>query len=248
MENKVLAVIEGFEISDKDLEVLIKRYPEDKRQELETEEAKKQLLEQTIGFELLNNFGKEIGLDKTEQYKLAVESYAKELLIQMTMDKVLSEVTITADDVRKYYDENKEKFMDAPTISAKHILVETEEEVKNIKAEIDSGKITFEDAAKKYSTCPSNAEGGSLGVFGQGMMVPEFEDVAFNSEVNVVTEPVKTQFGYHLILVDAKNDTKAKEFEEVKETIHAGLTQEAQYKKYKDILKELEGKYKVERM
>lgn len=248
MENKVLAVVEGFEITDQDLDLIIRKYPEDKREYLSTEDGKKKLLEQTIGFELLNKFGEEVELNKTDEFKIAMESYSKELLIQMAMNKVLSEVTITDVDAQKYYDNNKDMFREQPTVSAKHILVEKEEEAKKIKSEIDAGEITFEKAAMKYSTCPSNADGGSLGVFGRGMMVPEFEEVAFNSEVNVVTEPVKTQFGYHLILVDAKNDTKIKEFEEVKEPILQQLNQEAQYNKYQDVLKDLEGKYKVQRM
>ena len=165
MENKVLAVVEGFEITDQDLDLIIGKYPEDKREYLSTEDGKKKLLEQTIGFELLNKFGEEVELNKTDEFKIAMESYSKELLIQMAMNKVLSEVTITDVDAQKYYDNNKDMFREQPTVSAKHILVEKEEEAKKIKSEIDAGEITFEKAAMKYSTCPSNADGGSLGVF-----------------------------------------------------------------------------------
>ena len=69
-----------------------------------------------------------------------------------------------------------------------------------------SNELTFEEAAVKYSTCPSKEEGGNLGSFGRGMMVPEFEEAAFNLDLNVVSEPVQTQFGYHLIKVEDKND------------------------------------------
>lgn len=89
-------------------------------------------------------------------------------------------------------------------VSAKHILVQTQEEAIEIKAQIDENKITFEDAAKKYSMCPSKQSGGDLGYFPRGVMVKPFEEAAFSAEVNKVTEPVETQFGWHLIKVTDK--------------------------------------------
>jgi len=94
---------------------------------------------------------------------------------------------------------------DFKEVRAAHILVPTKEEADNIKSGIESGKIAFEEAAVEFSMCPSGARGGDLGYFGKGMMVKEFEDAAFNGEVDKVTEPVKTQFGWHLIkVVDKK--------------------------------------------
>ena len=83
--------------------------------------------------------------------------------------------------------------------SARHLLVSSESECEQIKKDIQEGKISFEDAAKKYSQCPSGSRGGDLGTFSQGQMVPEFDKVVFNDELNVVHGPVKTQFGYHLL-------------------------------------------------
>ena len=89
-------------------------------------------------------------------------------------------------------------------VRAQHILVKTEDEAKNLKTDIENGKITFEDAAKQYSQCPSGTKGGDLGFFGRGMMVKEFEDASFNSEKGKVSNPVQTQFGWHLIKVTDK--------------------------------------------
>lgn len=86
-------------------------------------------------------------------------------------------------------------------VRAEHILVKTEQEANEIKSEIEAGKITFEDAAVKYSFCPSKANGGDLGYFGRGMMVKEFEIASFDGEVGRVSNPVQTQFGWHLIKV-----------------------------------------------
>lgn len=88
--------------------------------------------------------------------------------------------------------------------SARHLLVQSESECQQIKKDITEGKITFEEAAKKHSLCPSGARGGDLGTFSQGQMVPEFDKVVFNDELNKVHGPVQTQFGYHLLEVTSR--------------------------------------------
>ena len=92
---------------------------------------------------------------------------------------------------------------DYDTVCASHILVPTEMDAIKIKSQINSYE-DFQYYAKKYSKCPSGAEGGNLGCFGKGMMVKPFEDAAFNGNIGEVSDPVKTQFGYHLIWVTAK--------------------------------------------
>ena len=91
-------------------------------------------------------------------------------------------------------------------VEASHILVKTENEARDIKAEIENGSIDFPHAAGKYSFCPSGGDGGDLGRFTRGQMVKPFEDAAFELEVGKVSEPVQTQFGWHLILVTAKDE------------------------------------------
>ncbi|WP_238883125.1 peptidylprolyl isomerase [Clostridium sp. YIM B02551] len=247
MENKVLAIVAGNEITEKDLNEAISKYPADRRGMLASEEGKKQLLEQVISFELMYNFGKENSLDNTKEFEQEVEKFKKELLTQMVINKVVSEVTVTDDDALKFYNENKEMFLEPDTVTAKHILVPSEEECNAIKDEIEAGSITFEEAAAKYSTCPSKEQGGNLGSFSRGMMVPEFEESAFNAEIGKVTESVKTQFGYHLIKVESKNPAKELGFEEVKDGVINQLIQQNQQKKYFDLVDELSKKYGVER-
>jgi peptidyl-prolyl cis-trans isomerase C len=92
------------------------------------------------------------------------------------------------------------------TASARHILVADENTCNELKNKISKGEMTFEEAASKYSQCPSSSEGGNLGTFGEGQMVPEFDKVVFNDEVGVVHGPVKTQFGYHLLEVTQRKD------------------------------------------
>ena len=88
-------------------------------------------------------------------------------------------------------------------VRASHILVEDEETAKKLKADIEKGA-DFAKVAKKHSLCPSSAQGGDLGFFGKGQMVRQFEDAAFSLPVGVVSAPIKTEFGYHLIVVTEK--------------------------------------------
>lgn len=89
--------------------------------------------------------------------------------------------------------------------SARHILVDTEEQCLTLKQQIEAGE-NFTDVAKAHSNCPSKAEGGALGSFGRGQMVQEFDEVVFTAELNKVQGPVKTQFGYHLVEVTARSE------------------------------------------
>jgi len=89
--------------------------------------------------------------------------------------------------------------------SARHILVQTEEECNELKSQIEGGA-DFAELAKEHSKCPSGTSGGELGVFGPGQMVKEFDEVVFSAELNKVQGPVKTQFGYHLLEITNRTD------------------------------------------
>ncbi len=132
------------------------------------------------------------------------------------------------------------------TASARHILVADEAVCNELKEKINAGEISFEDAAKENSTCPSGAEGGALGTFGQGQMVPEFSKAAWalnNGEVT--TTPVKTQFGYHVIYLESKAEEKPSAYEQVKEKIIATLKQQQFAAKITEVAKELKSKAKI---
>ena len=98
------------------------------------------------------------------------------------MHNLLKNVTVTEDESLDFYNENKHMFIEPETIKASHILVNDEEQAKEIAKEINDG-LSFEEAAEKYSNCPSNAKGGDLGYFTKGKMVPEFEMAAFDMEI-----------------------------------------------------------------
>ncbi|QFU02037.1 Peptidyl-prolyl cis-trans isomerase C [Halomonas sp. THAF5a] len=88
--------------------------------------------------------------------------------------------------------------------SARHILVDSEAKCNELKAEIEAGR-DFAEVAREHSNCPSGRQGGELGTFGPGQMVPEFDKVVFSADLNQVQGPVKTQFGYHLLEVTSRS-------------------------------------------
>lgn len=245
MENKILASVNGVNITESDLNAVVARYPQDRRGFLTTEQGKRQLLNEIVSFELMYNMGKEMNLENSKEYQKQLEGIKKELLTQVTINKVLSEVTVTDEETQKAYEANKEAYQEPPMISAKHILVDSQDKAENILNEINSGAISFEDAASKYSSCPSKEQGGNLGQFSRGMMVPEFEEAAFQMEVGDLSAPVQTQFGWHLIKLEEKTPETNRGFEEVQHQVMQQLIQERQNNKFAELVKELSDKYGV---
>lgn len=245
MDNKVLALVNGKEITQEIFDFTISKFPEERKNHFTTDSGSKELLDQIISWELVYNYAKDSGLEKNDNYLFQLEEAKKAIMGQIVIQEVLSKVAIDDKEVLDYYNQNIDYFNESEQISAKHILVATEEKANEVLEAINKG-ISFEDAAIEYSSCPSKEKGGSLGIFGRGMMVPEFEEVAFNAEIGVITKPVKTQFGYHLILVEQKIEPKTKSFEEVKDMIKSHMIQEKQNHTYMEFINNLKNKYSVE--
>lgn len=245
MENKILASVNGNDITQHDVDMAMTRFPQQNQEYFASEIGREQLLEQLISFELLHKFAMDEKLEETEEFKTQLELLKKDLLIQAAVKKVLDAVTISDDEVKKYFEDNKEMFKGQASVKAKHILVDTEEKANEIKEKINNG-LAFEEAAKEFSTCPSSSQGGDLGEFTRGKMVPEFENTAFELEIGKVSEPVKTQFGYHLIKVDEKLPEVMKSFEEVKDSLKLNLLGQKQNMEYVKLINDLKQNQKVE--
>jgi foldase protein PrsA len=152
-----------------------------------------------------------------QQNQLKDENELKKILKdQLLMEKAaLKDVKVSEDEVKKRYEEYK------PEIKASHILVEDEKTAQEVKKKLDGGA-KFEDLAKEYSKDPgSAAQGGDLGFFGPGKMVPEFEEAAYALEVNKISEPVKSQHGYHIIKVTEKKEKES--YEKMKDELEYEL-------------------------
>lgn len=246
MSNEVLAVVAGREITEADVQNLINNYPPEQRVYLTGPNARPELVEQLISFHLFAKMAEDEKIDQTDEYKAMLDKVKVELASHLAVTKVMKEVTVSAEEESKYYQEHQDEFVQAAAVRAKHILVETEEKANEVAKEIEAGK-SFEDAAKEHSTCPSKDRGGDLGFFTKGQMVPEFEKAAFEAELNTVIGPVQTQFGFHLIKAEEKKEEQVTPFEMVQPQIHDQLVQLEQQKVYAEKIKELEGKYGVER-
>src|SRR5699024_9559413 len=133
---------------------------------------------------------KENKLDETDEFKVLEEETKKNLLKNYALNKLIANENVTEGERKEYYEENKEQYKKEESVKAKHKLVDTEEKAKEAIKEIEEG-LSFEEAAKKYSTCPSKEAGGQLGEFTRGKMVAEFEEEAFKMEEGTISEPVK---------------------------------------------------------
>ena len=160
---------------------------------------------------------------------------ARQLFESQTKDVAAA----TEADAQAFYDGNPQNFKAEENASARHILLSFEQgeddaakaakkaQLEAIRADIIAETTTFEDAAKAHSGCPSGAQGGSLGQFGKGQMVPEFEAAVFGQDVDAVGEIVETSFGYHIIKVTDRQDASVTPFTEAKDQILNYLTQNA---------------------
>ena len=246
MSEKILAVSAGHEITEQELKDLIANYSPEQQIYLSSPQAKDEVLEQLIGFYLFAKMAEEEKIKESKEYKETLAKMENELASHMAATSVIDKVTLEDGEAKAFYDNNPAQFTADAQVKAKHILVEKEEDANKIADEIKAGK-TFEDAAKEYSTCPSKEKGGDLGYFGKGQMVPEFEKAAFEAVIGEVSAPVKTQFGYHLILVEDKKEAQVMDFESVKNQLEEKLLQQKKQSAYMETLKDLESKYGVER-
>lgn len=243
MRNNVLAIINGKEITEFDVENIISQYSEADQKSVNTDNGREKILDQLVSCELMYNFAQDEKLEETDEFKVRIEEARKDILTQMGISKAAGNESINENEALDYYNSNKEKFIVGEMVSVKHILVESQEEAYNVKNEIENNQISFSDAALKYSMCPSNMNGGSLGTFGRGKLTASFEEAAFNAKINILTDPVETEFGFHIILVEDFRDEYIKEFDDVKEEIMLHLKKKRELKNYKEIIEKMKKKY-----
>src|SRR5690242_19584824 len=149
MENKILAIVNGQKITEGDLEATIARFPSERQSYLKTEGGKKQLLDEIISFELIYNYAKDSGIENSEEYINQLEAVKKEILTQAAISSIMSQVVVADKEIEDYYNANKDMFVEPEMVTAKHILVQTEEKAKDILNEIKNG-MSFEKAAQEY--------------------------------------------------------------------------------------------------
>lgn len=235
--------IGSYTISERDIDAFIMSLPSQQQMYKSVPDFRAQVRERLEEISLFAMYAEELNIFDTDEYKESMLSAKRDISSQLAMRELLKDVDASDDEVKEYFESHKTIFAKGPSANAKHILVDSEEHANSIKNEISSGEKSFEDAAKEYSSCPSGKKGGDLGTFGRGQMVKEFDQAVFEGDIKTIIGPVKTQFGYHLIWIETRDEGETPDFEVVKDNVKSQLLQQKQQKKYDDKLAELREKY-----
>ena len=245
---KILATVGGAPITDEDVNEFLAGLGQ-RGAAYNTPDGRAMILEQLIGNKLLLLDAKRNLLEAQPEFKEQLARVKDQLLTNYAGEKAISSVTVSDKECEEYYNANLDKFNAGETVNASHILVESEERALEILAKINAGEISFEDAAKEFSSCPSKEAGGNLGDFGKGQMVPEFDTAVFEMNVGEITAtPVKTQFGYHLIKLNSKSEATTTPYAEISGEIKNALLLEKRRKAYESKINQLKIMYPVDKM
>jgi peptidyl-prolyl cis-trans isomerase C len=242
---KVMAEVNGGSITTGDFERELKNLPEYLKAMADTPQGRKEMLDTMVIRELILQQAAKDGLDKGPEIEEKLQDLRKRLIVESFLKKkVETESNVSDEDLKKFYEQNKDKFKAGEQVKASHILVKTEKEAKDILAQIKSGG-NFEELAKKNSVDSSAAKGGDLGWFGKGSMVPAFEKAALALKEGQVSEVVKSDFGFHIIKLTGKRAAGIRPFEEVKEQIKGAIMPSKQQEVFQKIKEELKKTAKI---
>lgn len=241
---QTLATVNGNKITSTEVNQLLmegtqgrfNQLPQDKQQELT-----KRIVDGLIAQELVYEDAKKSGVLKSKDFKTdlaeVMKRVKKQLAAKLWEKKQFDKIKVSKKDVSKYYKENKSEFVEKERVHARHILVKTDVEARELVGELKPLKGTaleskFIQLAKDNSTGPSAPKGGDLGWFPKGQMVPEFNDAVFKMKVGTISAPIKTQFGYHIIYLEGKTNAKTLTLKEVSSFIEQNLKME----KFKEVM------------
>jgi peptidyl-prolyl cis-trans isomerase C len=240
----VIAKVNGVEIHESDLAMAEEDVGQSPQVQQLSGDAKRDYLVSYLADVILAAKaaeGKKIGDQK--EFKNRIAFIRNKLLMEMLLQQE-GKAAQTPDAMKKVYDEAVKSMGNEQEVRARHILVPTEDEAKAVLVEIKKGTDFAELARQKSKDPGAAAEGGDLGYFGKDQMVPEFAEVAFKLEKGQVSDPVKTQFGWHIIKVEDKRTKPVPEFDKVKDQIETYVARKAQA----DYIHKLQEGAKVERL
>lgn len=246
-DKQVVAIVNGKEIRRSDVLKFLNDIGPQVAMQFQSPEGIKKVIDELVNQEVLYLDAIKQNLEEEEKFQNLLERHKMNLLKDYAVDKIISDVTVNDEDLQKHYEDNKQHFINGATVEASHILIDDENKANDIIAEINGG-LSFEEAAKNYSSCPSKDQGGNLGEFGKGQMVPEFEEAAFAMEEGDLSAPVKSQFGYHIIKLTKKTPETVSTLEEVKDLVTQKVLEEKQREKYVNRVLELREQNEIQMM
>src|SRR5690348_17165223 len=224
-EDKLLAKVNGEEIHQSDVALAEEELGPSLAQ-MDPATKDENVLAFLIDMKIVSKAAEDKKVADSDEFKRRLNFTRNRLL----MDSLLAlegKAATTDDAMKKVYEEASKQIAGEQEVHARHILVETEDDAKAVKAELDKGA-DFAELAKKKSKDPGASDGGDLGFFTKEQMVPEFSAVAFALEPGKISDPVKSQFGWHIIKVEEKRNRKPPEFDQVKAQIETYVTRKAQ--------------------
>ncbi|ABE61374.1 PpiC-type peptidyl-prolyl cis-trans isomerase [Nitrobacter hamburgensis X14] len=239
--NPVLAKVNGSEIRQSDVNVAEEELGPGLAQ-MDPAAKQENVLSFLIDMKIIAKAAEDKKIENSEDFKKRL-AFARDRLL---MDKLLAsegKAAITDEAMKTVYADASKQITSEEEVHARHILVPTEEEAKKVEDELKKGA-DFAELAKKESKDPGASDGGDLGFFTKEQMVPEFSKVAFALEPGKISDPVKTQFGWHIIKVEEKRARKAPAFDQVKPQIEQFVTRKAQA----DYVAKLRETAKIERL
>lgn len=242
---KVAARVNGQPITEADIDAALVGMGA-KGERYNTPDGRKMVLEQLINKKLFLADAAKNLYEYDPQFKAEFQKLKEDMLANFAIAKAVDGVRVTDEEAKKFFEENEKDLNAGESVSASHILVDSEEKANEIKAEIESGAVSFEDAARKYSSCPSSEQGGALGEFTRGQMVPEFDEACFSMKVGELRGPVKTQFGYHLIKLNDKKEATPLKYEDIADQIKQKLLTDKQQAAYRSKVNQLKILYPVD--
>ncbi len=247
-DSPVIATVGDANITEQDYLKAISRVPEWAREKFNTNEGKEQFLDEIIKRELVYAEAIKMRLNKSEEYVQMLEEFEQRTLVQLILKKEVEEkAKVDEAEAKAFYDQNAEKMMVGTQVKASHILVATEEEAASVKDRINKGA-SFEELAKSLSLDKGTAQnGGDLGYFGRGKMVPEFEQAVLSLKPGDISDPVRTRFGYHIIKLTDIQKGKQGTYEELKMSLLRNLTAEKQKKLVESYVDRQKGQSTIEK-
>jgi len=223
--NPVLAIVNGAEVRATDLSDEFRNLPAEARQ-VPQELLYDMVLDNVISAFLVAQAAERAGLEQSTAYQRQMAVRRRSVLTQLYLQEVAREA-LDGEATTAAYEALKAEYEGREEVRARHILVADEAEAVRIIAELDAG-LDFAEAARVHSTGPSAERGGDLGFFGEEAMVPEFGTVAFALEPGTYTaEPVQTQFGWHVIKVEARRPAEAPPMEQVRDELRQQIVEQA---------------------
>jgi peptidyl-prolyl cis-trans isomerase C len=236
----VLARVDGAEITDEDIKIAAEDLGASLPGQLQGAARDAYILDYLIDLKLVANKGLKDKLADTPEFARQMGYYHDKILMENLM-AAAAKSGVTDEAMKKVYDDAAKAQKPEVEVHARHILVPTEAEAKAALQRVRNGE-DFAKVATELSKDPGS-EGGDLGFFTRDKMVPEFADAAFKLQVGQISEPVKSQFGWHIIKVEAKRDKPFPAFEQVKDQVARYLGQKSQA----DMINRLRGEAKIER-